>query len=168
MQSLVASFTPALVGLAGLADGFNPCAFATIIFLTTVLTLGGRSGRSVMAGGFAFCLASFATYYAMGLGLLAGLDSLKGFTGLRSAVEWGAVAALEQFVEADFQGDAGHVVEVEMELDDCITLSGEHPICHPATEDGNQPRVRPLRLWIADTRGFYWMMANSSPSYRAT
>jgi hypothetical protein len=94
MQSLVASFTPALVGLAGLADGFNPCAFATIIFLTTVLTLGGRSGRSVMAGGIAFCLASFITYSALGLGLLAGLDSLKGVTGLRSAVEWGAVAAL--------------------------------------------------------------------------
>jgi hypothetical protein len=84
----------ALVGLAGLADGLNPCAFATIIFLTTVLTLGGRSGRSVMAGGFAFCLASFATYYAMGLGLLAGLGGLKNVAGLRATVEWIAVAAL--------------------------------------------------------------------------
>lgn len=94
MQSRMASFTPALVALAGLADGLNPCAFATIIFLTTVLTLGGRRRRSVMAGGAAFCLASFATYYALGLGLLAGLESLKDFSRLRSTVAWGAVAAL--------------------------------------------------------------------------
>lgn len=94
LQTLADSFTPVLVGLAGLADGLNPCAFATIIFLTTVLTLGGRSGRSVMAGGFAFCLASFATYYAMGLGLLAGLGGLKNVAGLRATVEWIAVAAL--------------------------------------------------------------------------
>jgi hypothetical protein len=94
LQTLANSFTTVLVGLAGLADGLNPCAFATIVFLTTVLTLGGRGGRSVMAGGFAFCLASFATYYAMGLGLLAGLGGLKNVAGLRAAVEWGAVAAL--------------------------------------------------------------------------
>lgn len=94
LQTLAGSFTPVLVGLAGLADGLNPCAFATIIFLTTVLTLGGRSGRSVIAGGFAFCLASFATYYAMGLGLLAGLGGLKHVAGFRATLEWVAVAAL--------------------------------------------------------------------------
>jgi len=44
-----------------------------------------------------------------------------------------------------------------VELSDCLTFAGEHPICYLATEDGDQPRVRPLLLWFADTRGFYFM-----------
>jgi len=44
-----------------------------------------------------------------------------------------------------------------MELTDCLTFAGEHPICYLATEDGDQPRVRPLLLWFADPRGFYFM-----------
>ena len=44
-----------------------------------------------------------------------------------------------------------------MNLTDCVTFAGEHPICYLATEDGDQPRVRPLVLWFADPRGFYFM-----------
>jgi len=44
-----------------------------------------------------------------------------------------------------------------VELDDCVTFATEHPICYLATEDGDQPRVRPLLLWFADPRGFYFM-----------
>lgn len=44
-----------------------------------------------------------------------------------------------------------------MELNDCVTFAGEHPICYLATEDGDQPRVRPLLLWFANGDGFYFM-----------
>jgi pyridoxamine 5'-phosphate oxidase len=44
-----------------------------------------------------------------------------------------------------------------VELDDCVTFATEHPICHLATEDGDQPRVRPLLLWFANGEGFYFM-----------
>ena len=44
-----------------------------------------------------------------------------------------------------------------MELDDCVTFATEHPICYLATEDGDQPRVRPLLLWFANGEGFYFM-----------
>jgi len=44
-----------------------------------------------------------------------------------------------------------------MKLTDCVTFASEHPVCYLATEDGDQPRVRPLLLWFADPRGFYFM-----------
>jgi len=44
-----------------------------------------------------------------------------------------------------------------VELDDCVTFATEHPICYLATEDGDQPRVRPLLLWFANGEGFYFM-----------
>jgi pyridoxamine 5'-phosphate oxidase len=44
-----------------------------------------------------------------------------------------------------------------VELNDCVTFAGEHPICYLATEDGDQPRVRPLLLWFANGDGFYFM-----------
>ena len=44
-----------------------------------------------------------------------------------------------------------------MELTDCIAFATEHPICYLATEEGDQPRVRPLLLWFANEDGFYFM-----------
>jgi len=44
-----------------------------------------------------------------------------------------------------------------MELSDCTAFAGEHPICYVATEDGDQPHVRPLLLWFANEDGFYFM-----------
>ena len=82
------------VAVAGLADGLNPCAFATIVFLTSLLASGGRRGRSVFIGGLAFCLASFVTYFLIGFGLLAALRRLEGLLTIRAVVEWGTVAAL--------------------------------------------------------------------------
>ena len=53
--------------IAGLADGFNPCAFSIIIVLAGILAVGGRKRRARMLGGWSFCTASFLTYMAMGL-----------------------------------------------------------------------------------------------------
>ena len=64
--------------LAGLADGFNPCAFSIIIVLAGILAVGGRKRRARLLGGWAFCIASFFTYMAMGLGLMRVLRALEG------------------------------------------------------------------------------------------
>jgi len=82
------------VAIAGLADGLNPCAFATIVFLTSILASGGRRGRAVFMGGLAFCVASFVTYFLIGFGLLSALRRLEGLAMVRLIVEWGTVAAL--------------------------------------------------------------------------
>jgi pyridoxamine 5'-phosphate oxidase len=44
-----------------------------------------------------------------------------------------------------------------MPLADCTAFATEHPICYLATHEGDQPRVRPLLMWFADERGFYFM-----------
>jgi hypothetical protein len=53
---------------AGLIDGLNPCAFATIIFLVSMMAARGgrRPGMFWLGGGF--CVAVFMTYLLIGLG----------------------------------------------------------------------------------------------------
>jgi cytochrome c biogenesis protein CcdA/thiol-disulfide isomerase/thioredoxin len=56
------------VVLAGLVDGLNPCAFATLAFFVSYLTLSGRKGTEVLAVGAAFTCGVFLAYLAVGLG----------------------------------------------------------------------------------------------------
>jgi len=73
----VSRWTFLTVLIAGLADGFNPCAFSIIIVLAGILAVGGRKRRARMLGGWSFCTASFLTYMAMGLGLMRVLRALE-------------------------------------------------------------------------------------------
>lgn len=56
------------VAFAGLIDGLNPCAFATLIFFVSYLTISGRRGKEVLIVGAAFTLGVFLAYLAVGLG----------------------------------------------------------------------------------------------------
>lgn len=56
------------VAFAGLIDGLNPCAFATLIFFVSYLTISGRQGKEVLTVGTAFTLGVFLAYLAVGLG----------------------------------------------------------------------------------------------------
>lgn len=70
-QNIIArfrSFGAFTVVLAGLVDGLNPCAFATLVFFVSYLTLSGRQGREVLAVGAMFTLGVFLAYLAVGLG----------------------------------------------------------------------------------------------------
>jgi cytochrome c biogenesis protein CcdA len=80
------SFTFGAVAAAGFLDGLNPCAFATIVFLISVLTQLGKRRREIAMVGFFFALAVFTTYFLLGLGLLGVVKQL--------AVEWGLSYAL--------------------------------------------------------------------------
>ena len=59
-----------LIG-AGLLDGINPCAFATLIFFISVLTLSGRSRGALLAIGLSYTLGVFLSYFAVGAGFLS-------------------------------------------------------------------------------------------------
>lgn len=61
---------------AGLLDGVNPCAFATMIFLVSYLSLRKRKGKEVLATGAAFTLGVFLTYLGVGFGFLRFLAAL--------------------------------------------------------------------------------------------
>jgi len=79
--------------LAGLIDGVNPCAFATIVFLLSYLALVGRTRREVLMAGLAFTAAVFLTYFSMGLGLFQFLQRLT-FLSLLSRVVYALAAVL--------------------------------------------------------------------------
>jgi len=63
---------------AGLVDGINPCAFATLVFFVSYLTLSGRTGKEVLFVGGAFTLGVFLAYLAVGLGLYQVLEFVSG------------------------------------------------------------------------------------------
>jgi len=67
---------------AGLVDGLNPCAFATIVFFVSYLAFLGRKGREILAVGAAFALGVFLTYLLVGVGLLKVLERLPFLTML--------------------------------------------------------------------------------------
>lgn len=77
------------VMFAGLVDGVNPCAFATIIFFVSYLAVGGRRGRDILLVGAAFTSGVFIAYLLVGLGFLSLVKSLEVVTALAKAVYLG-------------------------------------------------------------------------------
>ena len=71
------SFGLAAVALSGLIDGINPCAFASIIFFISYLTLINRKGRDILWVGGIFTLSVFLTYFLIGNGALKMITSLS-------------------------------------------------------------------------------------------
>lgn len=87
-------FTFPAVLAAGLIDGINPCAFSTLVFFMSLLSVAGIRNRALLLMGVSFCLASFLTYLALGFGLFRVLHLFSGFTVLRGVIECGMSAVL--------------------------------------------------------------------------
>ncbi len=71
---------------SGLLDGVNPCAFATIIFLISWLSLIGKKGKELLLVGCSFTLAVFLTYFFLGLGIFQFLKRISVMKGLHAAI----------------------------------------------------------------------------------
>ena len=56
---------------AGLIDGVNPCAFATLIFFISYLSFVGRKRNEILWVGIGFSGSVFATYLLIGFGILS-------------------------------------------------------------------------------------------------
>ena len=67
---------------AGLIDGLNPCAFATLVFFISYMAFTGRRGRDILFVGGAFALGVFLTYLLVGVGLLKAVQALPFFSTL--------------------------------------------------------------------------------------
>ena len=87
------SFGPLTVVGAGLIDGINPCAFATVVFFISYLAFLGRRRREILAVGAAFTLGVFLTYLLVGLGALKFVQALAGVSVLGRAI-YGLTAVL--------------------------------------------------------------------------
>ena len=76
VQRFIGRIGPVGVAMAGLVDGVNPCAFATMVFLISVVGYVGRTRREVAVVGISFTLAVFLTYLALGITLAVGIGWL--------------------------------------------------------------------------------------------
>ena len=82
------------VVLAGLVDGLNPCAFATLIFFVSYLTLSGRKGREIIFVGLSFTIGVFLAYLLIGLGFYKVLDLLGNILNIIARWVYGLTAVL--------------------------------------------------------------------------
>jgi cytochrome c biogenesis protein CcdA len=64
---------------AGLLDGVNPCAFATIIFFVSYLLFIGRRRRDIIFMAASFIAAVFIAYFLIGVGAYSLLNYLVGY-----------------------------------------------------------------------------------------
>lgn len=64
---------PVVIG-AAIVDAINPCAFAVLILLMTVILARGKRKKALFAG-FAFSASIYISYFLMGLGLFSALQS---------------------------------------------------------------------------------------------
>jgi len=87
------SFTVFAVALAGLGDGINPCAFATILFLVSYLGMVGRKRNEILMAGLSFAFAVFSTYFLVGLGFFRFIKSLSNIDTIADIV-FGGTAVL--------------------------------------------------------------------------
>lgn len=91
-QSIISQFENMgwlTVVIAGLVDGVNPCAFATLIFFVSYLTLSGRRGKEVLLVGGAFTMGVFLAYLAVGLGLYKALELVGSTLEILSNIVYG-------------------------------------------------------------------------------
>lgn len=83
------------VAVAGLLDGINPCAFATILLFISYMTLVGRKKKEMLITGSAFTSTVFVTYLLLGLGTLSFMNYLNMLSSVATCVY--LVAALFTF-----------------------------------------------------------------------
>jgi cytochrome c biogenesis protein CcdA/thiol-disulfide isomerase/thioredoxin/glutaredoxin len=64
------SFGILAILLAGLIEGMNPCALATLVFFISYLTMVGRKRKEIFMAGMGFSASSFVTHLLLGFGIL--------------------------------------------------------------------------------------------------
>ena len=76
---------------AGLIDGVNPCAIATMIFLISFLATKKKSRREILVIGLCFTAAVFFTYLLLGVGAFKAITALEHYRWLSKSIRWSAV-----------------------------------------------------------------------------
>jgi pyridoxamine 5'-phosphate oxidase len=56
--------------------------------------------------------------------------------------------------------------ETAMNFQDYVKFANEQGVCYIATAEGDQPRVRALRMWFADDQGFYFQTESVKSIYK--
>lgn len=111
---------------AGLIDGVNPCAFATIVFFISYLVFLGRRKRDVLLMGLFFTLAVFLSYFAIGLGFFEILNFVTQFRIISRLIfiGFGVVAMILGCLSLYdfFKARAGKANEMKLQLPDLVKV----------------------------------------------
>lgn len=129
------SFTFWGITAAGITDGINPCALATMIFLISFLATGKRKRREILIIGLTFTFSVFVTYFLLGLGAFKALTLLEKYFIISQIIKWGAVSfagliAIISFYDGIKYKITGKTEDIKLQLPKAlkkrihITISG--------------------------------------------
>ncbi|NQT58762.1 MAG: hypothetical protein HQ557_07245 [Bacteroidetes bacterium] len=123
-ESFLKAAAPIPVFLAGLVDGINPCAFSTLLFLISVLTMIGRSRLQIAIIGLVFAGSVFITYMAVGFGLFTAVRALGSFSLAASIIRWVLFSVLVVFTVMSlydaFLASKGRIKDMILQLPDSM------------------------------------------------
>lgn len=113
--------------IAGIIDGINPCALATMIFLISFLATQKRKRSEILTIGLSFTAAVFLTYFAMGIGAFKALTFLQRYGWISSVVRWGAaslaiIIGLLSFRDACSYHKTGKAGDIKMQLPKVVKM----------------------------------------------
>ncbi|AEE97452.1 cytochrome c biogenesis CcdA family protein [Mahella australiensis] len=80
------TFTPVGVALAGLLDGFNPCAVSMLLFFLSILVMSGRQNKELFLVGMSYIIGTFIAYFTIGIGLVKVGDIFKDAKAVMLAI----------------------------------------------------------------------------------
>ena len=94
-----------LAGIIGAAavDSINPCAISSLVFFMSLLTAARVGVRRIALAGGGFVVASFVTYFCLGLGLLKALAFISEWYAIKTAVELGLMVLMVGFAYLSFR-----------------------------------------------------------------
>jgi len=128
MDARLKSITLVAILGAGLSDGINPCAFTTIIFLISYLSLIGRKKKEIIQTGIVYTTAVFLTYLAMGIALKDIINRIVNITSV-SKIIYGVTAGI------------AFLVAVLSIRDYTLALKGRYKDMTLKLSDGMQKRI---------------------------
>lgn len=112
---------------AGLADGINPCAIATMIFLISFLATQKRKRKEVLIIGLSFTASVFITYLLMGVGAFKALSFLSSHLWISKTVKWVSVAfaagiAMMCYFDAARYKKTGKARDIKLQLPKAVKM----------------------------------------------
>ena len=127
LEKRIERFTFLGVFIAGIIDGINPCAIATMIFLISFLATQKRKRFEVLIIGLSFTASVFITYLLMGAGAFKVLTALDQYYWVSECIRWSAVAlagiiAILSFADAFSYGKSGKTEAIKLQLPKSIKL----------------------------------------------
>jgi cytochrome c biogenesis protein CcdA len=127
LRSKFGGFSFVSILAAGIIDGINPCAIATMIFLVSFLATRRRDRREILVIGMCFTASVFLTYLLLGVGAFKAITALEHYRWLSIIIRWSAVAlalivGIISFVDAFRFGKSGKTQDIALQLPKAVKL----------------------------------------------